>query len=1138
MKNTFKIVIFLFTLSIFSTPIYGRDLSEYGMINGVSEEGIVKVDFPLVLVENEIKELLLKEDSVLKKIDFLKLDPITRSLTFKGEINLPDSLLLTMEEKAGDKLRKDHSFDITIIFPSAQLLSASKYVQFKIAKLVLDGVDYSKGFHIISRIVPALLVNRSLINYFVDESKAPTDYQENDLSLKIQNFIENKAIVFRDDTISVQFNLSNFTDLKRFSYLEELRLWHFAPILIKGTKDRIAFRIEAGLGKPGKDWISSAKERQDFDKNKLKEEKAELFKKYAFSAQTSSEIKTIINDLKKRVGLENNKNIRTNREIEDFQNQIISKGRSFLDEKQELFSADPQFAYAHFFKELREQANSSLIEIKQRYVLETQMYDGGIAGNGKPLATKRLSQNAINQFTNFFRDFEFDGEQLFSKLNVVLAPHLPGVVIRGEVNLNINALLEMGLEGSGIEFSTKKLRFDDKTYGKSLPFELSLYTYMQDMNVLELDIKGATLGEGDNRVVLTNNNNKNGDFLEEFTKMAIVNIMKSFMMSDPLGTNQTTEPAPTFDQQREELFKKIMTFRDQVLSINPKSLEKELETLIKIKALELNNPFNETPAQMANQEIVDFFRNILDYDRSTGRVLVRLDPKIFSEKIVDTENNIGIWNFEPLFDKKMDKTFLELAIGDGIRSKKYLEEIETRQENKDSQEFVGTSGNINNEGIVDYHLDLNFTSFELFINKILQDSISANVKETEEKLALDQEGEFSMLEDVMINATNDGSLSLQFTLTSIEKSKKNIFSRIFSSGSNSFNIERSRSRVNAKINLTSVHKKDYEADLLKKSPNEVFLGDSLIKIDLETVGRTIENPGIMGKVLNKMIGNVNLNNSFLGLNLKSLLLKVAGPFLNKRNNENGNTVLGGIHLNQYAKIYTHDKEILIQLNPRFAGPVWDFYIANNMIQKDRKIGIVVDKNSNSISFDFKSAFAMSTVDKIELYKIMNEANEMIANFRGSISKEKLLVLYDKMFYNSDKTKRSLYHRFIGIIENYDDLILISNNTSNQLNERKFNFTSTGSELMQIAITSKALVDVLTHFIERNDIKDGNYQQQMIFIRDEIKKKYYTPMLNIYKNEYATNNQKIVKKKVTDWNYLVYPDAVFSQKAFEYIGNKN
>jgi len=58
------------------------------------------------------------------------------------------------------------------------------------------------------------------------------------------------------------------------------------------------------------------------------------------------------------------------------------------------------------------------------------------------------------------------------------------------------------------------------------------------------------------------------------------------------------------------------------------------------------------------------------------------------------------------------------------------------------------------------------------------------------------------------------------------------------------------------------------------------------------------------------------------------------------------------------------------------------------------------------------------------------------------------------------------------------------------------------------------------------------------IEKELTQKYIIPMKNKYAASFEKNNDKIVSKKITDWNYLIFPDAIFAQKAFEYISEDN
>lgn len=1133
------------SVSIFSTNVVAKSYEDLGMQDGRSEEGIIKVDLPLPIVKEEISKLLIADGSLIKEISRFEIDPIKRILFLDGKLIMPQGMLLSMEETAGSKLMSEHSFSFAIGFPSASMTSISRYIQFKIHRFELDSIDYTKGFNIISRVVPALLTNRSLINYFMDESKAPTDYTDSDLSLTIKNFIDSGMVKFRDNTISVKFNLKSFTDLKRFAYLEELRIWHFSPILIKGTKDKYAFRIEAGLGKPGKNWVSSAKERQSQDQKTVQDHLEDAYQKFGYNSDVKKKMTQMVESLVEGLGIYN-WSTREQHEIEELKTTLVAKASSALSKSNVDFNADPEDTYQRLFNLSKTYAQNSLFDLKKRHVLDVENRNGGRQGSELPFAKKRISQKAVNQFTNYFRDFEFDNEQLFSKLDVVLAPQFPGLVIRGKVNLNINTLFEMGLEGSGIDFSGPKLRFDKNMYGKALPFELSLYTYMRDNGVFELDIRNASLGDKFNKVLLTPKGDK-ADFLAEFTKMAIVNVLKTYLMSDPINSADPQETL-TDEEKRERLYLKISQYKQRFLSASKALSSQNILDLLKIKEFDLNNPFNETPAQIAEEEVVEFFKRLIGYDKSSGRIQIYLDPSIFSEKIYYADNKVQLWNLEPIYDKLMDKTYLELAVGNDKRTTKYLEHLYTRQEKKDSEVFTGTSGIKTNEGPVDYNLKLDLKQFEATVNSILVGSLAEQNRLLEKTLDKNEESETTILEDLTLKSEADNTLSLKITLNKTVKEKKGIFARgvdrLFRGDKNKFKVETERSSVTATIYLESVPLDNYKSALLKKRPNEVFLGNTLIKLDLHAIGMKTENPGLFQKLMNGMIGNVNTKNGIIGKNLKRLVLKIAGPFLNGKGKKNGNARLGGVHLNKYAKVYAHENEILLQVNPRFSGPVWDFIILKNSTHKNRKVGLNIDKRTNTLNLDFVSAFTPSTVDKIELYKIMKESLMITGQ---ALEAKKLesdadyLFIYDKLFYNSDETKKSLYHRFLEVVNNYEELSMIGLQDPNIefTNLNGYNFTSAGAELMHIVVTAHSLYTAISE-IEKASANQAPlaYQNQMKEIKEKLEKQFITPLTKVYKKQFKTNNMRIIDKDVTDWNHLVYPDALFSQKIYEYLENFN
>lgn len=1129
MTNVLKKLTAVLILMTFSLGLSAKHMPDYGMIEGESQEGLVKVDLPFPLVDMELRDLLQAEGSPIKSIETLKLDPINNTFILEGSLILPSSILHTLEEQANSKLEKLHHFAITLALPSPKLLSASRYVLFKIHEFKLDGIDYSKGFHIISNVLGAILSNRSLVNFFMDDTKVPTDYRPEDLSSQIKNFLDTKAIVFRDNTIRVRFALSEFTDLKRFSALKDLRLWHFSPILLKGTQNNIAFRIEAGMGKPGQAWVDASKEREDDDETSIIEARSKLYQEYSYNEKVQKQLENNLSLAVEQSAITQWNSI-SQRELSELGQLLESKARHHLSREDYFFEADPVEAHHAFLKEANDIIKTSVLKIKRNQLLDDANRLGGSYGHTMPVATKRLSQKALDQFTNFFRDFEFDQEPLFSQLKVALAPQFPGVVVKGNVNLNINTLLEIGLEGSGVEYATTPLRFDESTYGTGLPFELSLNVYMRDDSILELDVKSASLGEGSHLVHLTPKN-QNGDFLSEFAKMVTVNVLKTYLISDPLSTGEGDA-----SEKKRDLTQKIRNFKRKfdLVAGNKSQSEEAAEDLRRFIELDLKNPLFEIPAQLAETELTEFFSGLLGYDNETGRIQVNLSPKTFSEKLGQAENSLQIWNLEPLFDKGANKTFLELSVGDDLRTKKYINHLYTRKEKRDSEDFRGITGQIKDQTPVDYSLNIDLSQFKTTVNKILTASIDTQVKDISKQLRAPKEASFSLLEDLSLTTSNE-DLNLSFSLNAIEKKKKSFgsrfFGRIISGDKNDFIIEQTRSSFKAKINLVSVPLESVKAQLLRKNPSEVFLGDSLIRVDLLAIGRTVENDGFVSSLINRLIGNVNLESGLLGKNLKKLVLKIAGPYLNSEGRNNGSTKLAGININEYAKVFTVGGEIYLQINPRIAGPVWDFYPLKTQEFNKRKIGIFANPQTNSLNIDFKSAFAPSSADKVIIHGIISKARELTKKIQneGLTSESEVLKIYDQVFYNSDRTKLSLYHQFLGVLAHYQDLTL----SQYQEGLDQFTFTSAGAELIHIASAATSLKKTMNELLLLSeDLSSLSYQEQLKAIIKRLEDQFIKPSLAIYKDKFHSNNKRLLAQDVTDWNLYVYPETLFAENTYQ------
>lgn len=1034
-----------------------------------------------------------------------------------------------MEDKVGDKLMNEHTISLVLGFPQ---YVRGQYIELDIKKFVLDDIDYTNGMHMVTNVARGLLTNRSLLNYFMDDTKAPTDYSDDDLSKVIKDLFDNQEIVIKDNRIRARFNFMKLTGLTRYKELENLQVWNIGPKKLKGTKEGVVFIIEGGIGNPSLSYIKGIRSDSKLAAEELIELRAKEYLTYGFNKDVESRLTKLHSHLMEATGIFN-WNTREEIIIKEILNTVISKARKSLTKDDLYFIDEPQKANIEYFENAEEYLRVSIADLKLRHVVDMQNRNGGREGKDKPFVQTRISQNAVSQFTNFFRDFKLiEKEPLFKELNVVLAPHLPGIVLKGRVNLEIKSLFEMGLDGEGIDFNNPDIRLDSKTYGKSVPFELSLYVYMRDNGVLELDIKEAVLGEGSlGRVHLTPKTDK-GYFLEEFTKLAVSNILKTYLISDPLAAKEGDEAKLDPKEIKEDLIRKLEDFKKNFTTLNS---VKSVKELLEVKKLDLKGPFTSIPEEMTEEHLVEFFNNILGMDRETGRLQVNLDPKILSEKILYAQNNIQVWNIEPIFDSLMDKTYIDLAIGNGVRTKDFINDLYTRQAKKDSLSFAGTSGNIENEGPVDYSFKIDLREFESMVNSILTASIAPQVFEAKRQFEALEEGSVNILEDLTLRTQDDNQLYLSISLNQIKKKKRwfgaRIFNGIFNHDAMNYVIENNRSSIMARIKLHAVNLNDYKKELLAKNPSEIFLGNTLLKIELDSIGRTLENPGIFGSVLNAMIGDVNLKNGIVGSTLKKLVLKIAGPILNPTDKENGSVNLAGFTLNNYLKVFTTKKDILLQLNPRLAGPVWDFLLVQDQDFKGRKIGVGIDYDKKQINFDFKMVFNPSTVDKHELYLIMDEASEIVKDVQdGKIrTSQDFIRIYDRLYYNSDIKKRSLVHRLKSVISSYDALALLNEDESHF-----DNYSTTGAEFMQIATTAKVVTDAINAVANLKQPSGLNYQERARETALEIDEKYVGPFYRYYSKRYKENNQKIINGAISDWTLYILPDALFAQKAYEFL----
>lgn len=1149
-------ILFIFLMAV--QPVYTKSISESQPFNVLKEdfapleEGIVKINLPMELIRSQVKKILEKgpenEGAFIKEIDRFDMDPMQNLLIVSGTALLPADVVFDMNNIAGGgEFALEHRFNISLKFPSARKLALTKYFSLEIVEFKIDGQSYLTAFNRINQYIVGLLANTSFMDWVLNVEPENIGKEEN-LSEQIDKLITSKGLRFGNNNISFKLDIEKIEALKSYTELTELRVWNISPVLLKGS-GKVALQIEAGLGEPGDRWFQAVKERGESEEQTLEEARSALYAQYGDTSALNGELMTFMTFLKDQLNFP----LWETRQINSYnslKSNVESRVRAGLDRRNPLFKANPILAYDLLKEEVKAFIVNELTELKRRAQTLALLKSGGSENGKMPFITKRLSQGSLSQGVRFARDFNFENEQMFPELEVVIAPHIPGVILRGVMNMNINVFMEMGLEGEGIQWSASPWRAAEDIWGSGIPFEVSLRLHAFDEGVLGLDVVNFSILSDSEKTSLSKSSG-HGHLFSTWTKMAIVETLTTLAVEDPLSVSASDDGPEVKDAPYKHTLSKISEQSRVYQREMARVLEGDLSALVKLAEIDIEeNPFNQAGSQEVANNLRYLFQDIISYDEVSEMIQFKLDPKIVTETLLASENTVQVWNIESLYDSILNQTYIEVGLGDGTRSKKYLGKIFNRRETKDSQGFVGID-ETRESGKSDLIVTSDLKYFELFLNKLFSDASLVQMKGVEQSLVGNTEQSHYVIKDLNLEAVADGQLQMNLTAALYEKTKKGILGQLFSS--NDWKVTQKDVFVKARLKL-SVEKLTRYKNRIKLSANEVFFGDEVLRIDVAQAGiRFSGDTSTLDKIINIVASDINFEGG-LARKVKGVVLNFLHKYLNDQDpKKNGNTTLGGVKINRYAKLLAHDEEILIQLNPHIMGVAFDVRLLNNESFNGTPVGLLVNKSENRLDFHFSTSGNLAAVDKGELLRIMVKAKKLFQPFvKGERElfgdRAKLLQLYDLSLYNSDYTKLSLFHRLKRVMKNYEGVLnIVKPDTSvvDQINQNlgtKFGvasgvynnreLTGSGVEIMYFLSAATLLREQMEAFIAKVD-KLG-VRNQVSFVGamkakiQEIDGMMINPLMEVYDKNFKLRNIKIIKKGVTDWNYTYYPDALYCE----------
>lgn len=1101
-----------------------------------ADESLITANIPIELIQRELRGLIVDQDSgPITALENLSFDPINRLFMLAGTVIIPADIILDMRDNltGGHEVRSEHQFKIVVKLPSARMLSMTSFFRVEIVKLEIDGRNYAHALPVVGRFISELLAHSRFVDYILDiNPEVPVD--QNDPINYVRQFIERKNIRFSGQSVSFRIDVTQFHDFARFRELESLRLWQFSPVILRGT-NQVVFRIEAGLGRPGSQWLSEAQARYENETRDLMTIRSEFYDQYSFNPTIKDAIDSEIDKGKEYFRLKN-LNPYLKRELNEFRRHLEGRARRVLSRDNVEFLSDPERTYFEYRDQMGEEILSFLSELRRKNLIENENMSTARHSRDLPFLVQRLSQRTINQAVRFYMDMDQDGDDLFDELNVVIAPHIQGLIIRGIINLDFNEIISSSIEDRDIDLGARPIGLIEDQYGQGIPFELAMRLEMLHGGQLGLDIKSLAFLSGQERVYF-NKGGRHDSFIITFVQKIVANTLAASVIDLP-GEFPGRDMIIDYINRQNRSFRLVQRQQDQF------DLSEYLKALTHVDISE--NPFVSVTRDFLAEKTQMFLENFIKYDQDKELLIFNLDPRIITDSILSVEHTVQIWSAMSIVDNELNQTYLEFGVGDGERTRRYLDSLRNRQEYQDSADFSGLR--FDESFGPDFSLDLDIPSFELLLNTILTETAEQQIREVEQKLDEDKAFESYIIQNLHLSVPSDGHLYFDILLTHIEKKERSRVNPARWFGKR-FVVNRKSIGLRAQVDVSLVPLNRYLGQL-QTSRDETFFDDNLLRVDLQNVRVTIGGDlSIVDRVINLVGGNVDLT-SGLSRRLKILVLRSLGRTLNPSGAENENVVVGDIHLNQYAKVLTHREEILIQLNPNMLNTAFEVKLHS---PQNSESFAFFNRENQRIRLDFQTVGALANTDKNKLFSIMKDSNELVTPYLEEHDAERLMdkilrdQLFQKLFLSSDYTKLSLSHRLTRVLAEYEGLLSIVGpdltvmNTIHRSLQLDLNinssapaereFTSTGVELVYMATASYVLWDhtrkLLDHF-EQTGLSNRIELSGLRGFSDSLLTRYVDPLMNYYDSRFKERNQRILRKGITDWNHTFYPNARYAQ----------
>lgn len=1091
-----------------------------------TDEVLVNVGIPFKTIEREVMKLAGPKE-VLRKIDYVRIDPLTRILSIKGVVNYPLEKLFNfgVPLPTGTAAAENHVFELAISFPEAKELSQTRYFRIKFHRFKVNGDDYLNGFSIVGSFIQTIMANTELIRYVYNQASSALPKNTDSMTM-MKQVIETDGFVVNPTTktIAVKLNTSYFSQLQMYDEIENLRLWYFGPDLLSGTKDYAVFRLIAGIGKPSDRWVTQQIADVNSDDKTILEIRNELYKLYSNHTKIGADLVAYFEQILGNEKVAVTKlPTRYQKEIENFKAELRSAPRSVLVAENQLFQADPENEYLNFIENEKGRARFFMTDLDRRLSIDnTIRNDADLKNKNLPILTKKISQDLLNSSMNFIRDTEDNGQYYVKEANFILAPNLPGIILRGKLNLDLNYLLGQ-IDSS---FVGKKIDNNKSWDADGIPFEIVVETNLGKDGWLGIDPKSIKLFDGEKKLQFSRSS-KNQQFFLDFIKVYLSQTLAAM-------NYDTTELNDTPEKIRERRIKDLSDYLKGVKDMYGSVANKPASDAI-LKSMEFDikmNPANAAGAAYMRKKGQILFSDLFKYDAVDKLFKIKLDPKLVFDSIEGADNTLQVWGLAPYVSKDLNNTFLEVSVGEGPRGRNYVDSLESRASDLDNAGFSGIYQDFN-QSSADFIASINFLYLETYTNHLFQSMLKLQNAQYEKELLIDKEQSHTLLDNLTLKVTADKRITLNLKVSTIEK-KKAMFGWI---RDQKWKVVKDSYSLSAELSLNS-RKLSQIKDQLREDKLPIYYNDDAIGVTLHKVKVEFGKPSLINSTLSKLT-NLNLDLPLVN-KLNTLLLKIVSMYFNSQYKDD--RLLSGSDIEEMVKVLTTDKEIILLLNPRLAGSAFEVKLAASDDYIDQALKF--DTKNQEMHMVYTTATSMAKIDKRELASISTTASSLIdpylkmnnADLIKAMNKD---LLIDKIIRASDKSKLSVYNRLVRLMSHYDPVLNVTGMASSSKKTEQ-RLTAGGSELMYFAGTSYLVHSKLDALVKK--IEASKMQKEVLFFetlvegRNKMRDLILNPLYRKYKADHHQINESVLKNYRTFWTYQFYPDAYFSESIYQVLSN--